>query len=151
MDARSSYREAAVLGASPLALVICLYEQIIEDLRRALAAQARGSIEGRTRSINHAVLVLAHLQSSLDKDQGGKVAVNLERFYNQVRIGLVGAQLQQSAAAIETQISHLMLVHDAWCEVERRIAAPAIASGSAPLREEPDHSSQSRASSDWSA
>ena len=34
MDARSSYREVAVRGASPVRLVICLYEQAIEDLRR---------------------------------------------------------------------------------------------------------------------
>jgi flagellar secretion chaperone FliS len=100
-------------------LVICLYEQAIEDLRRALAAHLCGSIEGRTREINHAILVLGYLQSSLDKDRGGEVAANLDRFYNHVRTGLIGAHHQQSAAALEMQISHLMLVYEAWCEVER--------------------------------
>lgn len=127
MDPRLSYREAAVRGASPVRLVMLLYEQAIEDLRRALAAHLRGDIEGRTRQINHAVLVIGHLQASLDRDQGGTVAASLERFYGQIRSGLVEAQFRQSAAAIEQQISYLVQVHGAWCEVERTTAAPAMA------------------------
>ncbi len=119
MNARLSYREAAVPGASPVRLVILLYEQAAEDLRCALAAHQRGDIEARTREINHAILVIAHLQSSLDKDLGGMVAVNLERFYNQVRASLVDAQCQQSAALLERQIIFLMQVHEAWCQVEK--------------------------------
>lgn len=129
MDPRLSYREAAVRGAGPVRLVILLYEQAIEDLRRALSALARGDIEGRTRQINHALLVIGHLQASLDKVQGGQVAVNLERFYKQLRAGLLQAQYRQSATLLEQQISHLMLVREAWCEVDRTNAAPAAAPG----------------------
>lgn len=119
MDARTSYREAAVCGASPVQLVICLYDQAIEDLRRALSALGRGDIRARTRAINHAIVILGHLEDSLNKDQGGEVARNLERFYHYVRAGLVDAHRRQSAAAFETQISHLMLVRDAWSAVEQ--------------------------------
>jgi flagellar protein FliS len=130
MNAQLSYREAAVRGASPVGLVILLYEQMIEDLRRALAAFQRGDVETRTREINHAILVIGHLQATLDKNQGGQVAVNLERFYSQVRTGLVQAQCQQSAAVLEQQISHLMLVREAWCKAERAgTVKPGTASG----------------------
>lgn len=127
MNARLSYREAAVRGASPLRLVILLYEQAVEDLRRALEAHGREDIEGRTCHINHSILVIGHLQSSLDMERGGEVARNLERFYGVVRAALVEAQCRQSAAGLELQISHLMQVHATWCEVERVNAAPAIA------------------------
>ena len=125
MNPRMSYLEAAVRGASPVRLVILLYEQVIEDLRRAVAEHARGDIEGRTREIDHAMLVLGHLQATLDKEQGGQVATNLERFYEQTRSDLVEAQCKQSAAALEQQISRLMQVRDAWCEVELANAASA--------------------------
>ena len=121
MNPGLSYREAAVAGASPVRLVILLYEQVIEDLRRALNAQRQKDIEARTREINHAILVLGHLQATLDKDQGGVVAANLDRFYQQVKSGLVEAQFQQSEAALERQISCLMQVYDAWCEVDRNL------------------------------
>src|ERR1700756_4601763 len=126
MNPGFSYREAAVAGASPVRLVILMYEQAMEDLRRALAAHTAGDIEGRTREINHAVLVIGHLQATLDRDQGGQVAENLAHFYDQLRAGLMEAQCRQSAAALEQQIAHLRLVHEAWCEVEKALApAPA--------------------------
>jgi flagellar secretion chaperone FliS len=131
MNPRFSYREAAVQGASPLRLVILLYEQAMEDLRCALAAQGRKDIEARTRKIKHALLVIGHLQSSIDKGRGGRVADNLECFYNQVRIGLVEAQFKQSASLIEKQIALLMNVWDAWCRVERCEQSAQIAQGSA--------------------
>jgi flagellar secretion chaperone FliS len=147
MNARLSYREAAVEGASPLRLVILLYEQAFEDLRRALDAHRRGDIEGRTGHINHAILVIGHLQASLDKEQGGRVALNLERFYDQLRRGLVEAQFKQSAEALEQQISHLMQVHEAWCELERANAAPAITPG--PVQ--PQEELEQRSSAEWNA
>lgn len=139
MNARLSYREAAVPGASPVRLVILLYEQAVEDLRCALAAHQRGDIEARTREINHAILVIAHLQSSLDKDLGGMVAVNLERFYNQVRASLIDAQCKQSAALLERQIIFLMQVHEAWCQVEKTNAAAE------PIQAEPGRSQSEQA------
>jgi flagellar protein FliS len=131
MDARSSYRETAVRGASPVRLVICLYEQAIEDLRLAVIALERGDIEARTRGINHALMVIAQLQGSLDMERGGDVARNLSRFYGLVRAGLTEAQLKQSGRILEQQVSQLVLVHEAWLEVER------VTAGQLPLSTEP--------------
>ncbi|HEX3819459.1 MAG TPA: flagellar protein FliS [Candidatus Sulfotelmatobacter sp.] len=147
MDAKHSYRETAVRGAGPVRLVILLYEQAIADLGKALAAQQIGAIEERTREINHAILVLGHLEASLDNERGGQVAYNLERFYQQVRAGLIDAQCRQSADAIQRQISLLMTVHEAWCEVDRTTAAPVDTPG-APLQA---LSSEHRATTKWKA
>lgn len=124
MDAQLSYREAAARGASPVKLVVLLYEQALDDLGHALVALERGEIEARTRRINHAIVVIGQLHASLDLEQGGKVAHNLERFYGLVRRGLMAAQFQQSARVLQEQISHLLLVRDAWLEVERAAATP---------------------------
>jgi flagellar secretion chaperone FliS len=135
-----SYREAAVQGASPMRLVVLLYEQAIEDLRRALAAHERADVEGRTRNINHAILVIGHLQATLDKGLGRQVAANLERFYGLVRAGLVEAQCGQSGPLLEQQISHLLLIQEAWRQVERAISPslsdPAEAAGPALVERE---------------
>jgi flagellar secretion chaperone FliS len=119
MNARTSYREAAVRGASPIRLVICLYEQAVEDLRRAVDALEKKDIQARTRAINHALMVVGQLQGTLDMQRGGEVARHLDRFYSVVRAGLISAQCKQSAEIIEQQIAHLALVHGAWLEVER--------------------------------
>jgi flagellar protein FliS len=151
MNAKISYREAAVRGASPVRLVICLYEQAIEDLRQAVVALEKGEIEARTRKINHAITVLGQLQGSLDLHRGGEVARNLERFYNVVRAGIVEAQLKQSAGLLGQQISQLVLVYEAWLEVER-VTSPAV---SRPQQESPESAPPLAASespaADWSA
>jgi flagellar protein FliS len=147
MDANRSYREAAASGAGPVRLVILLYEQAVADLGKALSAQRRGDIEERTRAINHAILVLGHLEASLDSEQGGQVARNLKRFYAQVRGGLIDAQCRQSAPAIEQQISLLMTVHEAWCEVERTDAMQASTTAIPSSASSPAH----RMPSKWKA
>ncbi len=119
MNPQLQYRESAVAGAGPVRQVILLYEQAIEDLRRAVAACHAGQVEERTRHINHAILILGCLQSALDRERGGAVAANLDRFYSQMRSGLIEAQCRQSPAAIERQIALLVEVHEAWCEVEK--------------------------------
>lgn len=123
MDARSSYRETTVRGASPVRLVICLYEQAIDDLRRAVLALDKDDIEARTTHMNHALLVIAQLQGTLDMERGGAVARNLARFYGALRGGLIEAQQKQSSRILEQQIAQLATVHEAWLEVERATAA----------------------------
>jgi flagellar protein FliS len=147
MDARLSYRQAATRGARPLQLVILLYQQGIDDLRRALTALRKNDVEARTREINHALQVIGQLQGTLDREEGGPVAATLDRFYDQVRAGLVEAQFQQSAAALEEQISHLTLVHEAWCEADRSTAASAHrpAPSKLPAEDEP------RSFAEWNA
>jgi flagellar protein FliS len=149
MDARFSYREAAVRGASPVRLVLALYEQAIEDLRRAVIAQEQGSIEVRTREINHCLAVITQLQTSLDMERGGEVAKNLARFYAMLRDRLVEAQAQQSIPLIEEQISQLVTVHEAWLEVERA-TSPALPVSPAPVVPSPEASSPS-ISAEWNA
>jgi len=149
MDARSSYREAAVRGATPAQLVIFLYEQTIEDLRRAVVALEKGDIEARTQGINHALAVIAQLQGSLDMERGGEVARNLQAFYNVMRASLCEAQLKQSARILEQQIEQLVLVREAWLEVDRATSKPASPAESGPSQ--PPISSPEGPSSEWNA
>jgi len=149
-DARSSYREAAVRGASPVRLVICLYEQAIEDLRLAMIAQEKGDIESRTRGINHALTVIAHLQGSLDLERGGEVAKNLARFYSVIRAGLSEAQAIQSIRILEQQISQLAIVLEGWLEAERATAAPMLQSAGPAPADSPTPSGETLFA-DWNA
>jgi flagellar protein FliS len=131
-------------------LVICLYEQAIEDLRQAVIALQHADIAARTSRINHALLVIAQLQGTLDMERGGKVARNLERFYGVVRGGLIEAQQKQSAKILEQQILQLAMVHEAWLEVERATASPQSPSPE-PRRASPDFSSEHARSAGWHA
>ena len=118
-NARTTYRENTVRGASPVRLVVLLYEQLIQDLTQASQALEQNDVALRTSRINHAILVLGHLQSGLNFTAGGKVAQNLQNFYDALRSNLVRAQFQQSRALLAQQITDLLSVREAWIEVER--------------------------------
>ncbi len=137
MDAGSAYREGAVRGASRVRLVIFLYEQAIQDLRRAALAMERGQVEIRTRHINHAVSVIGHLQSTLDRERGGEVVRYLERYYTRVRGRLIDAQVSVSPMILQEQIRDLLSVREAWIEVERATgeSSPASSAGTGGDRE----------------
>jgi flagellar secretion chaperone FliS len=123
MTPTSSYREIAIRGAGPVRLVVLLYEQMIEDLRQAVQAIERDEIELRTNKINHAISVIGYLQSSLNKEAGGKVALHLESFYDQLRANLAQAQFSVSQRILKQQITDLLTLREAWSEVERAESA----------------------------
>jgi flagellar protein FliS len=119
MDIRRSYREASIRGARPVELVMRLYEQIVEDLRHAVRAIEQGDIELRTNRLNHAILVIAYLQSQLNLASDSKVSGNLNLFYDSLRRNLVQVQFHPSVSGVNQQIIDLMEVREAWTEVER--------------------------------
>ncbi|HUK23300.1 MAG TPA: flagellar export chaperone FliS [Terriglobales bacterium] len=121
MDARSSYRQAAGRGASGVQLVVLLYEQIIHDLGRAIKAIEAGDIEARTRELNHALKVIAHLQTTLNLEVKGHVVPNLMRFYATLRARLLEAQAKASPAMLQEQIGVLLEMREAWTEVDRAV------------------------------
>lgn len=146
-NARIAYRQADAHGATAVRLVVLLYEQLIQDLNRAAQAIEQNNIELRTNCINHAILVIGYLQSPLDFEKGGKVARDLEHFYNTLRQNLVQIQFVPSQAGIRHQITDVLALREAWIEVERAekasvrstaAAASTETRASDPVAPEPD-------------
>jgi flagellar secretion chaperone FliS len=145
-----AYREADVRGASAVRLVVLLYEQIVRDLNQAAQAIEQNDIEWRTRCINHAILVVGYLQSPLDFGKGGKVAKDLDQFYNALRQNLMQVQFFPSKIGMSQLITDALAVREAWSEVERAEGAlmtrsaivPASSTAApSPISSAPDSSS----------
>jgi flagellar biosynthetic protein FliS len=115
----NAYREADVRGATAVRLVVLLYEQIIRDLTQAAQAIEQNDIESRTKFINHAILVVAYLQSPLDFGNGGKVAKDLDTFYNALRQQMMQVQFFPTKAGMNQLITDVLAVREAWIEVQR--------------------------------
>lgn len=133
MNFKQSYREAAIRGASPVELTVRLYEQMIEDLRQAAIALENNDIPRRTSRINHVILVIGHLQSALDSSRGGKVAQDLDNFYNALRQNVVQVQFHPSRIGFAQLITDLLAVRAAWMEVDRT-ERPQAETASSPRR-----------------
>jgi flagellar protein FliS len=119
MDASFAYRRTDGHSAGPVRRVIMLYEQLIKDLQRALAAMERKDIAARTNELDHALRVVGHLQTTLNLEQGSEVARNLDRYYYALRASLLQAQIRVSPEMLRKQIASVLELREAWVQVER--------------------------------
>ena len=129
VDARRFYRENSVRGATPIELVVILYDTALEDMRRAVTAMQRDDIEDRSKHIGHALIVLQQLQGTLDFEHGGGAARQFEQFYNLVRAKLLEAQIRCSAELIQEQIRYFSEVRDCWLQANRTLQPKPVSAG----------------------
>jgi len=115
-----AYRQDAVLSASPLGLVVLLYDAALKSLNRAIRAIGAHDIEQRVQALNHVLSILSHFQQTLDLEQGGEVAKNLDHFYNAGRAMIMEATFSQSAEPLIELAGELQDLRDAWKEAERQ-------------------------------
>jgi flagellar secretion chaperone FliS len=113
-----SYRRSAIEGASPIGLIVALFDTLVGDLRRAALALRKDDIETRCRELNHATLVLGQLNEWIDPENGGESAQTLSRFYAYLRAKMMEAAVSKSAKILDTQIDMILHVRSAWQKLD---------------------------------
>jgi flagellar protein FliS len=112
------YRTAAVQSATPVQLVCMLYDTLVRDLGRALAAIVSKDVETRATEIKHALLVLDQLEASLDFVHGGDSATHLSRFYAVARTRIMEGHAKVDPVLFQEQIRLFLDVRSAWEQVD---------------------------------
>jgi flagellar protein FliS len=118
----TAYREATVQGTSPVELAIMLYDVLVRDMKRMIAAIEARNLEDRVNYSNHAFDVLRELECSLDMENGGSTARDLSRFYSHVRAKVMQVQFKLDPAILERQIGMVLELRQGW---ERVLALPS--------------------------
>ena len=118
----ATYQEHALDGASPVDLVVALYDGIIRFLYVAIGAVERGDIRGRRVAVKRALAILIHLQARLRMDIGGKPAQVLSEYYASMFALIVQASLGASVPRFEEVINCIRSVRDAWKQVAAETA-----------------------------
>ena len=113
-----TYTLSAIEGASPIGLMVVLFDKLAGDLRRAAAALNKIDIEARCKELNHATLVIGQLDSWIDLDKGGESARNLAGFYAYLRAKMMEAAVSQSAKPLEAPIQMILQVRTAWHQLD---------------------------------
>jgi flagellar biosynthetic protein FliS len=117
-DAAGTYRQVSAHGGSPLGMIVALYDTILRDFRRAIAAIEANDVPLRVAELNHAVRVIGHLEEILDHKRGGDAAARFQRFYQVTRGMIVAANAQATKNGIESLLGLYAPVRQAWHEIE---------------------------------
>jgi flagellar protein FliS len=134
-DTANSYQRAAIEGASPIGLIVVLFDRLVRDLRSAVTAMHEGDIETRCRVLNHGMLVLGQLENWVDRETGGEAAETLCRFYGQIRSNMLQASVTQSTKLLDEQIELVLQVRTAWQQIDIQ-SATGVGVGSSMGKQE---------------
>lgn len=115
------YKKNAVNGASPLQLVIMLYDAALRHMHAGKAAMARGDLQAQNKSLQQAQRIVMELMSALDLKQGKEIADNLLSLYSYVLEQLVQANIEDRPEGIDRAAKTLEELREGWRELEANL------------------------------
>ena len=111
-----TYLEDQVKFASPIGLILLLYDKAIQMLKQSstnLRAPQRDLMEkGRTLCV--AVDIIAELQAVLDRERGGEIAAKLDALYGYMLDRLTLANYENNPALIDEVVGLLEELREGW-------------------------------------
>lgn len=112
-----AYRENAVLSASPVELVVMLYDGARRFLRLAAAAMREGDIERTHSTLRRAELIVIHLDDVLDDEQGEPIAGQLHPIYRFCLTHVRSARHDRDADKLDEVSRLLGELRSSWAEI----------------------------------
>ncbi len=116
----NQYRKAAVSTASPLQLVVMLYDGALKFLTAAKTNMADGDLYKQNENCQRAQNIVAELISCLDMDKGGDIAQNLFALYTFVYDRIVQANIEVAPIYIDQAIKVLTDLRESWSQLEKQ-------------------------------
>lgn len=120
------YRKSSVSSASPLQLVIMLYDGALRFMEAGKHAMQKRDVFVQNENITKAERIISELLSTLDMEQGGEVAANLFSIYTYVYDKLVEANIEDKPALIDECTTILSELRESWVELERLTRTSAL-------------------------
>jgi flagellar protein FliS len=114
------YQQARVTTASPVAILVSLYEGAIRALRDAQVHHARGEIAKRGEALSKAHAIVSELELTLDRERAPEMCDELTRLYDFVLRGIGDATASADPSRVNPGIDVLVRLHSAWSEIARR-------------------------------
>jgi flagellar secretion chaperone FliS len=129
--------EARVLSATPLELVVILYDGAIDAVRAARAHLAAGEIFPRSRAVTQAVKIITELRQSLNFETGGDLSKRLAGVYGFMQSSLLEANFRQTDDGMAITEKILVSLREAWHKVSAQTPAVSDAIGTVPAPDFP--------------
>ena len=113
--------------ASPHRLILLLLDGALDKLRAARRAMEQSKIADKGANIGWAISIIDGLRASLNLDQGGEIAANLDRLYDYMTRTLVEANLNGDRSKLDEVENLLYELKAAWKAIEREVERTAPA------------------------
>jgi flagellar protein FliS len=112
--AANQYLRTQVKSSQPLELVVMMYDAALRFTATAREAMIKGDIPTRRTAISKAMAIINELQSSLDMQQGGPIAEELDRLYTWITTCLLDAVSRKDHRPIDDARKVIETLRSAW-------------------------------------
>jgi flagellar protein FliS len=122
--ALASYGRIANIETNPLSQVVLLYDGAIKFLNlTARDIEARDMVAKAEHS-NRALDIINYLQSILNFERGGSVAVTLDKLYRSITVLILRASKELDPSLMRRAAELMIPVRDAWETNSKNAKAP---------------------------
>lgn len=129
-----AYQKAQVQTNDQRKLILMLYDGAIRFLGTAVDKLNAGDLYGCHTNLIRGKSIIAELLSSLNLEQGGDIAKNLQHLYSYMFNELIDANLNKDAARINHVIHLLRELRVGWQSIKAGPEANAAAPPAAPAQ-----------------
>jgi len=120
--------------ASPVRLVIMLFDKAVSLLRQSRLHIDRHDAKAKGEVLNRVLDILCELQAILNREEGGVVAQNLDSLYDFMIQSVTLANLQNDGQPLEGVLKILEELREGWQELEQMQHTENVAAVPSPLR-----------------
>lgn len=113
------YRKTAVNSASPLQLIIMLYDGALKQLNNGKRAMLQNDVFEQNKCLVKAQKIIAELISCLDMKQGAEIAQNLLALYSFCYNKLVECNIEDNVNGIDQVMVVLSNLKSGWVELDK--------------------------------
>ena len=114
MKGVQAYQETAVTTQSKGRIVVMLYDGAIKFMKLAIKEIKAGNPEVKGEYITKAVNIIDELNTTLDMEVGGEIAMNLRKLYMFMVRHLTEANAKQNTKMIDEVISLMEELNQSW-------------------------------------
>ena len=118
-----AYQSNSVFTATPEQLVVMLYDGALSSLSEASAAAARGDVATRAAGVSRSLTIIGALQSTLNVQEGGAVALELDRLYTYATQRLIDVTTKKDSTALTEVHKLLSTIREAWDHIAKEQVA----------------------------
>ncbi len=119
--------------ASPVRLVVMLYDKAMSLLRQAVLHIDRNNVKAKGEALNRVVEIIGELQAVLNGEEGGVVAQNLDAMYEFMIRSVTLANLNNDPQPLDGVLMVLEELRKGWQELEQMTQHGEVAAVTSPL------------------